>query len=536
MSTLHGTTPRPATRHGPSGPRFRPLPALVATLVLAGAGASCPLVAASDEVPSHPDGLRYDPLEFSPPDRAAHRARLESGPVVYVVEDDSLPLVDIRVLIRAGTWLEPAAKAGLAGAVGSQLRAGGTSRHTPEEFDEEVDFLAAQLSTSLGDTQGSASLNCLTKDLDRVLELFFVMLRHPRFDEGRLELWRKQQLQAIERRNDSTGSIEGREWNRLLRGGSHFTSDHVTRDTLESIDRDDLLSFHRSYIHPANFVIAVSGDVRREKILASLQERLAGWKTPRIAQPPIPSPTETPRPGLYMVDKPDVNQGRVVLGHLGLRRDHPDYHAVLVMNHILGGGGFVSRITSRVRSDEGLAYTARSQYDFGVWYDGSFRAWFQSRSESVARAARIVIEEIERIRGEAPSAEEVDAAINYFRGVFPRSFATPAQVASTFAADELTGRPESFWTEFRDRIAAVTPETVRRAAHEHLHPDRLVILIVGNVEAITAGDKDHPDVKVATLPGGADVREIPLPDPLTLVYPDGSRGSRGPEALNDATR
>ena len=490
------------------------------------AGAFCQSGVAADgekEIVDHPKKLRFPPLDFQVPDAAKHRHVLESGVAVYVVEDDSLPLVDLSVLIRAGTYLDPAGVEGLAAAVGSQMRSGGTATHGPDEFDEEVDFLAAQISTSMGNTEGDASFNCLTKDLDRVLELFFDMLRNPRFDEERLELYRDQQLQNLERRNDSTRSIESREWGRLLRGKDHFSVVRKTGSSVKAISREKLLEFHKAHVHPGNFIVVVSGDVKKDDILSGLARHLEEWS--RLSRPvagsrPIPAPDHEPKSGVYIADKPDVNQGRLTAGHLAVKRDHPDYHSLLLMNHILGGGGFVSRITSRVRSDEGLAYTARSTYAFGTYYEGIFRAYFQSKSGSVAQALEIVLEEIERIRGEKVSEEELADAIQYYVGVFPRNFATAEQIALTFARDELTGRPADFWKTFIQKVKAVTTDQVLDAARKHLKSEDLIILIVGNAADILTGNPDAPRYSIEKIGASRGLHRIPLPDPVSLKYPE----------------
>ena len=141
----------------------------------------------ADDIVAHPSKLKFDEVQFTAPKRADHRHEIAGGVVAYVVEDRSLPLVDISVLVRTGSYLDPKGKEGLAEIVGELLRSGGTSKLSPNEFDEEIDFLAAQVSSSIGDERGSASLNCLTKDVDRVLELFFDMLRRPRFDSARFD-------------------------------------------------------------------------------------------------------------------------------------------------------------------------------------------------------------------------------------------------------------------------------------------------------------------------------------------------------------
>ncbi len=469
--------------------------------------------AAGSDIPVHPRDLVFRDVEFTPPDRQAHRHVLPCGVVVYVVEDHELPLVDASVNVRTGAYLEPPGKPGLASLTGSQMRAGGTANSSPEDLDEELAFLAANMTSSIGDTEGSASFNCLTKDIARVLEVFFDMLRAPRFDPARLELEKSQRIQDLGRRNDQTASIENREWERILRGPEFFSVDRVTKAALEGVTRNDLVELHKRFFHPKNFVFAVSGDVRTMDVLDRLEAALKDWaKEPCLLDPvpPIPKPAHEPRAGTYLVDKPSVNQGRVSIGHLAVMRDHPDYHAISILNQILGGGGFTSRITSRVRSDEGLAYTAASRYDFGVYYDGTFRAYFQSKSESVAKAMKIVLEEIEKIRGEKVSREELDTAVSHAIGLFPRPFSTAQGTATTFANDELTGRNPAFWTTYRERMKAVTQEDVLRVAKEHLHPDRIVVLVVGNAADI---------VKGGFPPAQAQVQKIPLPDPLTLEYP-----------------
>ena len=488
--------------------------------VLIGVGACLvsPAWAQAQTIPAHPRDLTFEPLEFEPPDAARHRHTLSNGVVVFVVEDHALPLASVSVLVRTGGYLDPPEKAGLAALTGSQMRAGGTATLSASDFDEESAFLAAQIGSSIGATRGSASLNCLTKDLDLALDLFFDMLRQPRFEEARLELAKSQILQGMERRNDSTASIEGREWGRLMRGDGHFSTRPSTKASVEAITREDLVAFHQRYFHPAGFIFAVSGDVDPDAIVGELESRLAGWPTIPDPVPEVPKPSHDPPPGLYLVDKVDVNQGRVSIGHLGTTRDNPDRYPLIVMNDILGGGGFASRLLTRIRSDEGLAYSAGSSFGMGTYYAGLFRAAFQSRSETVARASAIVMEEIERIRSEPVTEEELRNSIASFVETFTRSFSSAASTAGLFADDAYTGRDPEYLVHYRERISAVTSDDVLRVAREYLDPDKLAILAVGNLEAIQAGDPDNPQYSLGGLVAGA-VTQIPLPDPLTMEYP-----------------
>ena len=220
-----------------------------------------------------------------------------------------------------------------------------------------------------------------------------------------------------------------------------------------------------------------------------------------------------------MVNKADVNQGRISLGHLGSMRNNPDYYALTIMNDILGGSGFVSRLMTRVRSDEGLAYSVGSDFGLGVYYDGIFQASFQSKSATVAQATAIVLDEIKKMRAQNVTADELGRAINYRVEVFPRIFATAVAIVGTFANDEYTGRPAGFWDSYRARMRTVSAEDVLRVAQKYLHPDRLVFLAVGNADDILKGSPDKPEYAMSKFSQNGEIKRIPLPDPLTMTYP-----------------
>ncbi|HEY0077894.1 MAG TPA: pitrilysin family protein [Pyrinomonadaceae bacterium] len=471
------------------------------------------------QIPPHPRELKFSPLSYTPPKRDRYRHVLSNGAVAYLVEDHDLPLVNMSVLVRTGSYLDPTGKEGLASLTGSQIRAGGTTSKTAEEFDEAVDFLAANISSAIAPTQGNATLNLLSKDFEQGLSLFVDMLRNPRFQEDRLKLAKSQILQQMERRNDDTTSIESREWSRLMQGPEHFSAKLSTKASVEGITREDLLAFHQRYYQPAGFIFAISGDFNTKEMLTKLEASMRGWPSNKAAVPDVPKPTAAPVAGVYAIHKADVNQGRVSIGHVGAMRDHPDSYALSIMNDILGGGGFTSRITSRVRSDEGLAYSAGSNFGLGVYYPGNFRAAFQSKSATTAQAIDIVMEEINRMRSGKVTTEELETAKNFAVEVFPRFFSTAGQIAGTFAQDEYTKRPADYWDTYRDRIRAVTADDVQRVAQKYLQPDKLVILVVGNIDDITKGNPDRPQHSLARIAKDGQIRRIPLPDPLTMTYP-----------------
>jgi predicted Zn-dependent peptidase len=466
-------------------------------------------------IPEHPDKLVFKPIAYTPPRASDSRVVLKNGMVVFIAEDPTLPLVNIALTVRTGAYLEPPGKEGVADLAGSLIRRAGTRSLTAEQLDEKLDFLAAQVSTSIGDTSGGASLNCLRDNLDESLKIFVEMLKEPRFQEDRLKLAKEQALQAMKKRNDDSEDIERLEWNVLLYGESHFTNRFTTQKSIESITRQDLVDFHRKYFHPANTVAAVSGAFSRAVMVQKLEAAFAGWPGTRPAVPPVPGAITTAKPGIYRIEK-DVPQGRVTIGLPAVKREDPDVYALEVMNEILGGSGFTSRITRTVRSNEGLAYSAGSALRFGIYYPGAFRAVFQSKNRSVPYAVSLVLEEIKKIRDGKVTAEELDTIKRNIVETFPSTFATKAATVAVFAADEYTGRDPSYWQTYRDRIQAVTVDDVQRVARKHLTPDKMVILVVGNLKEIALGDDKH-DVKLETI--GLPLSDLSLRDPMTMKRP-----------------
>lgn len=481
--------------------------------------ACCPVEsrpAAAAAIPDRPEKLSFAPLEFHPPKPEPYRVPLASGPVAYVVPDRELPLVNIAISVHTGDWVEPVGKEGLTDLCGSLLTQAGTATRTAQELEERLAYLAAGLGSGIQGAQGSVSLNLLSKDLDEGLAILREVLTTPRFQADRIDLQKQQMLQGMKQRNDDSAHIEGQQVGFLAYGENFWDNRHQTAASVASITRDDLLAFQRQWFWPSNFVLAVSGDFDRDAMVTKLEKLFANWPWPGTPPPPIPTNITMAAAGVYLVDK-DVNQGRVKLLLPGIMRDNPDYFPIIIMNDILGGGGFTSRIMNRVRTEEGLAYSASSSFPGGVFFPYAFTAGFQSKSRTVAYATSIVIEEMKRIAAEPVTAEELENAKKGFIDRLPRSFASKAQVAGVLASEEFTGRYQTapdYWQQVIPRIRAVTREDVQRVAKKYLTPERLVILAVGQKDEILKGDTSHA-VTFTNLVGGK-FTELPLRDPLTM--------------------
>jgi zinc protease len=490
-----------------------------AALLTAGCASNkcCPAAAtatAATDIVAHPKKLSFPPFVFQPPKAEPYRVPLKSGPVAYIASDRELPLVNLVITIRTGDWVEPDGKEGLTDLCGNLLTRAGTASRTAQELEERLAFLAANLGSSIQGANGSVSLNLLSKDLDEGLAIIREVLTQPRFQQDRIDLQKQQTLQLMKQRNDDSSNIEGFETGYLAYGEKFWDNRHQTAASMESITREDLLAFHKRWFFPSNFVVTASGDFDRAEMVQKLEKLFADWPWTGTPPPPIPQDLVMAEPGIYLVNK-DVNQGRVVMQLPGIMRDNPDYFPLIIMNDILGGGGFTSRLVNRVRSDEGLAYAVSSSFPGGVYFPYAFRAAFQSKSATVAYATAIIIEEIKRIAAEPVKPDELESAKRGFIDRLPRSFSSKAQVVAVLAGEEFTGRYQTdpeYWQNVVAKISAVTQEDVQRVAKKYLTPERLVILVVGNKEEILKGHPNHA-VKLTDL---GKLTELPLRDPLTM--------------------
>ncbi len=473
------------------------------------------------DIPDHPDKLKYAPLKFEVPDAAAMRTVLSTGTPAYLIEDPSLPIVDLRILVRGGSFDEPQGKAGVASMAAELIRTGGTASRDPNAVDEELDFLAAHVAVSVDDVTGSAVLSTLSKNFDSALAIFTDLLRNPAFRQDKLDILKSQMLDQMKSRNDRTPSIEARESNLLFYGPDYPLNRISTKASVESITREDLLAFHKAWLHPSRFIVSAAGAFKKEDLVRKLEATFKDWPSPGggdFKPAAAPEVSYQAKPAIYCFNKAggNISQGRVTIGHLGLRLNHPDVQAIRVMSYIYGAGGFSSHLMQRVRSQEGLAYDVRSDFRPGFVYPFPFKIVFQSKSESCAYAAKLCLEELDRMRTTDVAPQELQAAKQFFLDAFPALFfATKMQTASTFAQAEMLGFPTDYYATYREKIAKVTPEDIRRVAREHLHPEKFAWVVVGNIAAIEAGDPAQP-VKLSDL---GTVVHLPLADPYTLERP-----------------
>ncbi|HSA94609.1 MAG TPA: pitrilysin family protein, partial [Acidobacteriota bacterium] len=427
----------------------------------------------------------------------------------YVQQDKSLPLFNITALVSCGDFNVPKEKTGLGAVLGDQLIKGGTTTKEGPAIEERIDFLGGSLSFNVQDRTAMLSLSVLAKDLDEGLAIFFDVLRNPAFREEPLKLAKARMVEQLRQANDQPGAVLNREYEKLLYGDNAVTW-QPTKATYESITAGNLKAFHDHYFFPQNIILAVSGDFDKAALKAKIDKLAAGWKNTRALPPALPKSFPTPAPGVYFIQKA-INQGYISLGHLGLEDTNPDYYAVQVMNFILGGGSFTSRITTKVRSDEGLSYNQGSRFTYRWGLPGTFSGYVQTKSETVGYAISLILDEFNRIRTEPVSDAEMETAINYYLESFADNFQSPQATMMSFANLEMTGKPMDYYKNYRSKVQAVTKAKVQEAAGKYIHPDKAVILIVGDWEPCNKGGDKWP----GPLDKLGKVHRIALTDPMT---------------------
>jgi zinc protease len=457
----------------------------------------------------HPSELKYPALKYDPPDPKAFRTVYAGGIRAYVQEDRSLPLFNITAIFNCGDLYVPKDKAGLGTVLGDQLIKGGTKTREGSTIEDRIDFLGGSLNFNVGERTSSLSLSVLTKDLDEGLTIFFDVLRNPAFREEPLKLAKARFVEQLRQANDQPNAVLSREYEKLLYGDNALTW-RPNKATYEGVTADDLKAFHAKYFSPKNVILAVSGDFARAGLKAKIDKLAAGWKGGAVAFPALPKGFPAPEPGVYFIQKA-INQGYISLGQLGLEDTNSDYFAVQVMNFILGGGSFTSRITTKVRSDEGLSYNQGSRFTYRWGFPGTFSGYVQTKSSTVGYAVSLILAEIDRIRKEPVSDSEMETAINYYLESFADGFQSAQATMASFANLEMTGKPLDYYKTYRSKIQAVTKARVQEVAQKYLRPDRAAIMIVGDWEPCNKGGDKWP----GPLDKLGRVHRINLTDPMT---------------------
>ena len=433
-------------------------------------------VYAADHQLANPRTMAFPELNFQIP--KAERVVLECGMPGYLLRDTELPIINMTAMVRVGSVYEPTAKTGLSGMLGTVMRSGGAGGMAPEKMDDELEFMASAVESSIGSDMGTVSLSSLKKNFSRTLQIFSHVLLRPDLSEKRIEMARRQAIESLRRQNDDPKEIAEREIKRAIYAG-HPLGEIMTFESINSVTRRDLLDFHRRFYRLDNMILAVSGDFERTALINELNSIFKpavndrAPDLPKILQPELRFKSEV----LY--GKKDVSQTVIRMGHLGLSKDSPDIYAVRLLDYILGGS-FTSRLTMEIRTNQGLAYSVGSHFDIGRRFTGSFVAETETKAESTGKAINLMKGIIAGLTKEPVSEAELTAAREYMINSFMFGFTSPAAIVTQRGRLEYYGYPDNYLEEYRNNIAKVTKTDILMAARKYLHPDAFKIVVVGD--------------------------------------------------------
>jgi zinc protease len=430
---------------------------------------------------------RYTELEFPPLKEVQlpeyERYQLDNGMIVYLIEDRKLPLVKGSMFVRIGSRFESGDQVGLTDLMGDVMRSGGTKNHDPDTLNQILEQRAAMIETSVSEAATTISFDTLTEDLDTVFSLFAEVIRQPAFDSDQFQLAKTQYQGAIARRNDNPGDIASREFYKLVYGEDSPYARTVEYVTLNNINREDLIRLHSEYFYPEQTILGIVGDFDSKSMKKLIEAKFGDWQ-----KAPIPLSLNKPnvkqkyQDGVFLVDQPQLTQSNIFLGHLGGQFDDPDYANLDVLNGVLNGFG--GRLFNELRSRQGLAYSVYAYWSPRHDYPGVFIMGGQTRSEATVPFIQSILGEIEQLRTEPITPEELAYAKDSILNSFVFFFRDPSQTLSRLMRYEYYGYPSDFIFTYQNQVQQTTIEDVQRVANQHLKPEDLVILVVGNGQEI----------------------------------------------------
>ena len=406
------------------------------------------------------------------------RMTLSNGAILLVSEEHRLPMVTMMIAFDAGTRRDPKGKEGLA-ELTARCLSEGTKELAAPDFNQKVDFMGSSVGVSAGRDYSSAGMTSLTKYQGETLKLLSGILTEPGLRDADIERKRAEQVAEIKSAEEQPGYTADVEFTKDLFGDSPYGHPGAGfSDSVAKISDDDVRTFYRDHYKLGGAIIAVAGDVKADEVKASLEKELAGLSGtvgPQTEPPPIAVP-----PGLHvkLIDR-DVAQANIIMGSGGVARSNPDFYRLKVMNYILGGGGFSSRLVKIVRSQHGLAYSVSSGFEPGK-YQGAFTVSLQTKNQSSNQAIDLILQQLREIQEKPVTDAELDGAKKFLIGSFPLGLERQSAIASFMVQVEFYGLGLDYAEQYPKLIGSVTKDEVLAVAKKYLHPDSMIVVAAAN--------------------------------------------------------
>jgi len=413
------------------------------------------------------------------------RSRLDgdASPELVFARHGDLPLVTAELVIEAGAATEAAEQAGIAQLTAEALETGAGDKDV-DALAWELESLGVELATGVSWDAASVGITVHADRLDPALELLADIVRRPSFPADQVERLRDERLADILQRRKEPRGLAADAANRFI------FRDHIPygrpliglESTVSSLGADDLATFHRDRYRGGSAALIVTGNIDEERARSIGSRHFGDWRGEPAAEPEFDVAARVEETTVFIVDRPGSVQSEIRLGHVGVDRHHPDFFPLLVMNTMLGGA-FTSRLNMNLRERHGFTYGVRSGFAMRR-RPGPFTVDVAVATEVTARAIQEALSEIQGLREDGPTPEELDNTRDYLRGVLPLRLQTTGALASRIAEIVVFDLPSDYFQHYRDNIARVTREDVHRVARDAIQPDRLAVVLVGDADAV----------------------------------------------------
>ena len=468
--------------------------------VLHGLALACAGVAGFAFAPSAPAHAAPIP----PP--AVTRAKLKNGLTVLIVPSHRLPVVSMRLVVHAGSAMDPPGREGLS-SLTAVLMTQGAGPRSARQLAEDIAFVGGSLDASAGAEQLVVTCEVLTRDLSTGLELFHDVIVLPTFPAEDFARVRSEALASIASDRDDPSTVADNGELPFAFGSSALGHPVVGWEkSVTAITREDVAAFHAAHITPANALLAVVGDVEPVALLADLQKRFSDWK-PAASAAPVPAIAPTSASAgreagagreVRILDKPEVTQTQIRMVSMGVARNHPDYYPIVVANTILGAG-FTSRLVNAIRVEQGLTYGIDSE--FRMYRDaGTFRVSTFTRNATLRRTIDETLRVIRTLIDEGPTADELEKAKHYLNGQYPLGLQAPGALARALLDIEFYGLDPATLQNHDAKVSAVTLDDARRVLRSYFDVDHLKILVVSNPDSARAALNGLGPIEVLEVP------------------------------------
>jgi zinc protease len=405
------------------------------------------------------------------------RMTLSNEMVLLTSEERSLPFVTLQLLIDGGSRRDSTGEEGAAYLTAKGLLLG-TAKRGEKAINEELDFMGASLNSSPARDYASLTLRVLKKDLEKGFDLFMEVLTQPTFPREEVGREVQKTLAAIQAAEDQPEEVAEKAFQEnLFLSGPYRHPVEGTKKSLPLMTRETLDRFYKKNYHPNRSILAVVGDITQEEVKTKLIPGLEKWPKGKASDAPVPN-VFAKGPKTVKIDRM-LTQANIILGHAGVSRDNPDFYALTVMNYILGGGGFSSRLMEEVRNKRGLAYSVYSFFEPGK-FPGSFQIGLQTKNVSAREAISLAREEMKRIQKEPVSEKEIEGARKYLIGSFPMRMDTQGKLVNFLLQVEYYGLGLDYPERYSQLIQGVSREDVLRVARKYLQPEKCILVVVAN--------------------------------------------------------